>query len=149
MTRVRSVLVKVLRSLALAFLMVAALGTAVSFMPMIPVLGIVGPLTLGPLGPWFPVLTLAGAIWMFRRWRKDGNKRALVFAGLAAFATAGSVYILTQQLAALKGAGARFDLVEAFMATSQNTLSLFRSDDGISFTSLGFGGSGTKTDTSS
>ncbi len=119
MSQVRTMLSRILRFTAQAFLAALGIATLVSFLPPIPVLGILGSIMLGPLGPWAPIWALAGTVWMFRLWRKGGSRRAMVIAGLAAFATVGSAYILGRQVAVARSNGIDIDLAQALMASSQ------------------------------
>jgi acetyl esterase len=110
---------RMIRLLANTFIVFFALGTFGSFIPAIPVLGEVGPLLTANLGPWITILSLVGAVLLFKRWHQTGKRRTLILAALAAFTTSGSATILTRQVAVARTNGAHIDPVQVLLAHSQ------------------------------
>lgn len=113
---------RIARFLSKSFIVLFALGTLGSFFPAIPLLGELGPILTSQLGPWVTILSLAGAMLLFRGWRHTGGRGALLLAGLAAFATIGSAAILARQLGVARASGAQIDPVQVFFASSQSSL---------------------------
>lgn len=60
-------MMRVMRLLGYALLGLFALATLGSFVPAISVLGELGPMLTGFIGPWIVVLSLIGAIWAYQR----------------------------------------------------------------------------------
>jgi len=112
-------LLRIARFLGQAIIVLFALGTLGSFFPAIPLLGELGPMLTSQLGPWITILSLAGAVMMFRSWRRTGKRRTLFLAGFAAFATIGSATILARQVGVARANGAQIDPVQMLLAHSQ------------------------------
>ena len=110
---------RIFRFLGNAALALFGLGTLGAFIPQIPALGELGPVLIAQLGPSLTILSLVGAIVVFRRWLKLRKRSTLVLAGLAVFATAGTAYIQAQQVAVARANGASIDPVQALFARSQ------------------------------
>jgi acetyl esterase/lipase len=103
---------RVARLFGHSLLLVFAVATLGSLVPTIPVLGSIGPLLISPFGPWITILSLAGAVAVYRRWRKIRGLRTFILAALAAFATIGTVYIQAQQIAVARANGVDIDLAQ-------------------------------------
>ena len=103
---------RVARFFGYSILVVFAVVTLGSLVPTIPVVGSIGPLLISPFGPWITILSLAGAVAVYRRWRKTRSGRTLMFAVLAAFATIGTVYIQAQQIGVARAGGVDIDLAQ-------------------------------------
>ena len=78
----------------------------------------------GLLGLWTVLVTLAGSVWAFLRWRSNRRVRTLLVAALAAFATVGLSYIAAHQIGVAEAHGAKISLSEALFARSQADNSL-------------------------
>ncbi len=113
------VLLRIVRILGQAIIVLFALGTLGSFFPAIPVLGEIGPVLTSVIGPWFTILSLFGAVWVFLRWRRARRTSTLVLARLATFATIGSAIILARQVGVARDNGASIDPVQMLLAHSQ------------------------------
>jgi acetyl esterase len=107
------------RLLAYALLNFFGLATLGSFLPAIPILGELGPVLTATYGPWIVVIALLGSVWAYRRWRKFHKRRALITAGLAAFAALGLAYVQARQISVAQANGAQISLASAFLAGSQ------------------------------
>ncbi len=116
--------VRIARGIAGFFLAVFGLATLGSFVPAIPLLGEIGPLLTASYGPWIVILSLAGAVWSFRRWRTSGKRRTLVVAGLALFAALGMSIIQARQISVARSHGANISLASAFLSRGQADASL-------------------------
>ena len=112
-------LVRFFSFLANALLVLFGLGTLGSFFPHIPVLGILGPMLAGALGLWTVLLTLAGSVWGFWRWRSNRKWSTLVVAAFAFFATSGMIFVHARQISVAKTHGAQINLSEALFARKQ------------------------------
>jgi acetyl esterase/lipase len=110
---------RIARFLGNAVLSVLALGTVGSFIPAIPVLGELGPILTMFLGPWMSILAAAGAVLVYRRWRKSRRPRTLVLTGMAIFAALGTAFILAQQASVGRANGVRIDPLQVLLAGSQ------------------------------
>ena len=108
------------RFIANALLVLFALGALGALLPQIPVLGEIGPLMISPFGPWITVLSLIGAVLVFRRWRTNAKRRTLVLAAMAAFACLGTLVVQMRQVSTAQANGASISLAEAFLAHSQS-----------------------------
>ena len=117
-------LLRILRGLGNVVLVLFALATLGCFFPGIPLLGEIGPVLLSPFGPWVTMLSLVGAVLVFRSWCVSRSRSALVMAGLAGFAAAGTATIQARQIAVADAHGAQIDLGAAFLATTQTDSSL-------------------------
>ena len=116
--------VRIARGIAGFFLALFGLATLGSFVPAIPVLGEIGPLLTASYGPWIVILSLAGAIWTFRRWRSSRKRRTLLVAGLALFAALGMTFIQARQIGVAQSHGANISLASAFLSHGQADASL-------------------------
>lgn len=110
---------RIICALGNTLLVMLALGTLGSFLPAMPVLGELGPILTAQLGLWSTILAVAGTVIVFRRWRANRRARTLVLAGMAAFAALGSSYVHAMQISVARANGARIDLGEALLASSQ------------------------------
>jgi acetyl esterase len=117
-------IVRIFLLLGKALLVLFALGTLGSFIPAIPVLGELGPVLIMFLGPWLAILSMLGAVLMFRSGRTGRRPRTLVLAGMAAFAALGTSYILAQQVGVARANGVSVDPVQMLLAGSQSDSSL-------------------------
>ena len=116
--------VRIAQGIASFFLALFGLATLGSFVPGIPVLGEIGPLLTASYGPWIVILSLAGAVWSFRRWRSSARRRTLLVAGLALFAALGMAYIQARQIGVARSHGANISLASAFLSHGQADASL-------------------------
>lgn len=116
--------VRIARGIAGFFLALFGLATLGSFAPAIPVLGEIGPLLTASYGPWTVLLSLAGAIWTFRRWRNSRKLRTLLVAGLALFAALGMGYIQARQIGVARSNEAKISLASALLSHGQADASL-------------------------
>ena len=112
-------IVRILRFLAKALLALFALGTLGSFVPGIPLLGELGPVLTAQLGPWLVIVSLIGAVLVYRSWRGGRRPRTLVLAGMAGFAALGTIYILAQQIGVARANGVSVDPLQMLLAGSQ------------------------------
>ena len=115
---------RILRFLGNTLLVLFALATLGSFAPQIPLLGELGPVMTSPFGPWMVLLSAAGAVLAFRRWRAQHRRATLILASLSAFAAAGTASVLASQVALARANGVQIDLVQALLAHSQADRSL-------------------------
>jgi acetyl esterase/lipase len=109
----------IVRFLGHLLLVVFASATLGSLIPAIPGLGELGPILIGPYGPWLTILSLAGAWINFRRWRTTREFRTLIWLTLAAFAAIGTAFIQAQQIAVARANGVSIDLAQALLPGSQ------------------------------
>ena len=116
--------IRIARGLAAFFLALFGLATLGSFVPAIPVLGEIGPLLTASYGPWVVILSLAGAVWTFRRWRANARRRTLLVAGLALFAALGMTFIQARQIGVARSHRANISLASAFLSHGQADASL-------------------------
>lgn len=123
---IRALPIRILSGLASIALVLAGLATLGLFVPQIPVLGEVGPLLMASYGPWICVFALVGALWAFRRWRANSLKRTLFTAVLALIAGLGMTFAQVRQISVARAHGAKIDLAQAFLATSQADAGLKR-----------------------
>ena len=114
-----SLRVRIARGIVGLLLALFGLATLGSFVPAIPLLGEIGPLLTASYGPWIVILSLAGAIWTFRRWRSSTRRRTLLVAGLALFAALGMSYIQARQIGVAQSQGANVSLAGAFLSHGQ------------------------------
>jgi acetyl esterase len=117
-------MIKLVRFLGSALLSLFGLATIGSFFPAVPVLGELGPVLTSQFGPWIALLSLIGAVLVFRRWRANRHKRTLTVAALAAIAGIGMTYIQAQQIGVAKANGISIDIGQVFLAGSQRDDSL-------------------------
>lgn len=116
----RSAPIKILRFIGKFLLALFGLGTIGSFVPRLPIFGEIGPILTSNFGPWITVISLIGAVIVFRRWRSNHKKRTLVLASLASIAAVGSIWIQAQQIGAAKASGVQINLAQTFVASSQS-----------------------------
>ncbi len=116
--------VRIMRALGNVVLVCFALAATGTFIPDIPLLGEAGPSLISPFGPWVIILSVAGAVWQFRRWLTTRNNRTLAMLGVAAFAAIGTTGILATQITVARANGASIDLAQALLARSQADASL-------------------------
>lgn len=110
---------KILRRAGYVVLGVLAAAMLGSLVPAIPLLGELGPVLTSSFGPWIVIVSLVGAILVFRRWRAVGKRSALAVAVLGAFACVSAVYVQARQIGVAQANHARIDLGEALLARSQ------------------------------
>ncbi len=115
-----ALLIRVLRWLGKAVLVLLALGTLGSFLPVIPVLGELGPIFTATQGPWVTIVALIGVALLFRSWRQTGKRGTLILTALATFAMLGSAYILFRQASVARTSGAHIDPVQMLLAHAQS-----------------------------
>jgi acetyl esterase len=101
----------VMRFIAYCVLVIFAIAALGCFVPSFPVLGSIGPLLVSPYGPWISILSLLGAVAVFRRWRAFGKRSMLVLAVLASFAAAGTAIIQVQQIAVAQRNGVEINVL--------------------------------------
>jgi acetyl esterase len=101
----------VMRFIAYCVLVIFAIAALGCFVPSFPVLGSIGPLLVSPYGPWISILSLLGAVAVFRRWRATGKRSMLVLATLASFAALGTVTIQIQQISVAQQNGVNINVL--------------------------------------
>jgi acetyl esterase/lipase len=111
--------IRIASGFASFLLVLFAVATLGSFIPSIPALGELGPILTSNVGPWITLLSIVGAVWAFRRWRRNHRRRTLVVSGLAIFAALGMTVIQAQQISVAAANGAQIDLTQALMAHGQ------------------------------
>jgi len=116
--------IRFLGGIASFLLVLFGIGTLGSFIPSIPVLGVLGSILIGGFGPWMVLLSFAGAIWAGLRWRKTRRKRTLFVAAMAAFTAFGITYVQALQISVASAKGVRINLAQTFLAGSQTDNSL-------------------------
>ena len=119
-----SLIFRVLRAISYLLLAIFGLGAIGCLFPTIPVLGEVGPILLSNFGPWLIVVSLFGAVLVFRRWHRTRKKRALIVTLLALLAAVVGIYASARQIAVARANGVQINLAEAFFARSQADASL-------------------------
>lgn len=110
---------RILRLVGNAALVLLALAALGCIFPGIPLLGELGPLVTSPFGPWIVLFTLAGAALVFRRWLANRRMRTLGLAALAVLTGLGTMALLGQQIAVARKNGVHISLAEALLAGSQ------------------------------
>lgn len=114
-----SVFRRIIRGLCAFVLVLWALGTFGLLCPSIPILGELGPISIGGFGPWISIACLAGSAWFAWRWVKTRSVGAMAIAAAATFAAVGTIWVQDQQIAAARSHGVSIDLWEALAAGSQ------------------------------
>ena len=113
-------MITALKLLAYAFLALFGLAAVGGLIPEIPVLGELGPVLAASFGPSITLISLAGAIWLFVRWRRNRHKRTFVVGLLATIAALGFAYTQAEQIGVARANGITIDPMQAVFATSQS-----------------------------
>ena len=108
------------RFLSYTLLILFGLAVIGALLPGIPVLGSIGPLLISPFGSWIVILSLAGCMAAITRWRRHRGRLALVMAGVAAFAAAGTAVIEGRQIGVARTNGVGIDLARTLWLGSSS-----------------------------
>jgi acetyl esterase len=120
----RPSLLRALRFIGNAALVLLALATLGAFCPAIPLLGELGPILITSLGPWITAFSLIGTAAVLRRWWIGRGRKTLLVVGLAGFAAIGTLWIQARHIATARENGAQIDIAQAFLSRSQADTSL-------------------------
>ena len=111
---------RIARAGAGAVFVLLGLATIGLFVPAIPVLGELGPVLMASFGPWISVLSLAGAVWAFARWRRSRRRMMAAVAWLALAATLGMSWGQMRQISVARAHGVQIGIGQAFLARGQH-----------------------------